>query len=184
VLTVCRYKGKSACSGVIILLAMVFLLLLSILAGTSMQASILEFRMSGNQLFHEEAFQKAAALVSAISDNTNNFPVDLPEASAVCDVGNTSAYCVRGQVVAIPTSVGFANDEIELAYTVERMAPLIFPGLPLRTGQHAVSSNLAFHAAIFEIHVEVDGRDLGLGHARVVQGIAKLVAAAPGKSAE
>ena len=176
--------GKQQCSGAVLLLAMVFLLLLSILGGTSMRASILEFRMSGNQLFKEEAFQVASALVSAISDNEDNFPNDLPAAHALCKAGNVSRNCVgRLSLSVFPREI-YINEKAEVTYKVERMQPMFLHRSPMRLAQHSVSSTLAFQMAIFEIHAGVGGNAQSLGHAQVVQGVAKTVTASPGNSAE
>ncbi len=177
-------RGIQRCSGAILILAMVFLLLLSVLGGTSMRASIIEYRMSGNQLFKEEAFQGATALASAIYDNEDNFPTDLPASYALCIVGDRSPNCVEGRALSVSPSVLKATEKAQVAYKVERMRPLLIHGMPVRIAQHSVSSSLAFGSAIFEIQTGVGGSTSGLGHARVVQGIAKILAAAPGSSAE
>ena len=71
-----RYsKRKSPQRGAVLLIAMIFLLLLAIIAGTVTQTSILEFFMAGNAQFREEAFQEAQAVVTEISSDAGNFPV-------------------------------------------------------------------------------------------------------------
>ena len=62
-------KGKTRQRGAVLLLAMVFLLLMAIVAGTVMQTSVLEFFMAGNDLFRVEAFQQAQAITSEIGDD-------------------------------------------------------------------------------------------------------------------
>jgi len=149
-----------------------------------MRASIVEYQMSGNQLFKEEAFQGATALASAIYDNEDNFPIDLPASYAICIAADRSPNCLNGRSLSVPPSVIKATGKAQVAYRVERMRPLLMHGMPVRIAQHSVSSSLAFKSAIFEIQAGVGGSPSGLGHARVVQGIAKIIAAAPGNSAE
>jgi hypothetical protein len=50
--------------------------------------------------------------------------------------------------------------------------------------QTAVSSALAYNAALYEAQVRVDGGDVNLGVAEVVQGLALLVASSTAESAE
>jgi len=49
--------------GAVLLLAMVFMLMLAVIAGSVMQTGVLEFHMAGNDQFQEEAFQRAQAIV-------------------------------------------------------------------------------------------------------------------------
>ena len=175
-----KYRAR----GVVLLLAMVFLLLLTILSGTAMQTSILEFQMAGNDQFREEAFQKAWAISSAISSNGDNFQIAGAVGHRICKSGDMAPDCSKSRVIALDTSLREMPTGVQESYSVERMGPKVMPSLPFRLSQASVSSSLAYNAAIFETRVKVDGSGVSLGRAEVVEGIALLLASSPMEAAE
>lgn len=154
--------------GAVLLIAMIFLLLLAIIAGTVTQTSILEFFMAGNAQFREEAFQEAQSIVTEITSDANNFPV-------VGQVGYKLCKTVGGDCKA-QLSALVANKDTEADYSVVRRGPLILESLPFRQGESQGSSSPNFDAVIFEVNVEVDGSASRLGSAEIVQGVAVRVA--------
>jgi hypothetical protein len=175
---------KSANSGAILLLAMVFLLLLAILAGTGMQTSIMELQMAANDQFREQAFQQAQAIAAATVHNSSNFHLPGRVGFTVCNRTASDVNCEESQFVIVDSSLETAPQGVAISYQVKRKGPLLVPGLPLRQLQGSVSSVLAYDAAIFEARVVVDGNEVGLGRAEVAQGVALLLASSTGSSAE
>jgi len=157
--------------GAILLVSMVFLLLMALVAGTVMQTSMLEFKMAGNDQFREEAFQKAQAVSSSISEDVDNFPV-------VGDVGYTN--CVTGDAdpdcdifsLTIDSAIASVPTGVALTAQVTREGPLILESFPVRLSESQTSSSPSYDAAIFEVVVEYSGSDVGLGNAEVAQGLA------------
>jgi hypothetical protein len=158
--------------GAVLLLAMIFLLLLSIVAGTVLQTSMLEFQMAGNDQFREEAFQQAQAMASEIAEDLDNFPVTGGIGYKVCKVGCNGTNFLEVIDSAVPAEAHGASVD----YYVKRQGPLFIESLPFRQSQSQASSSPAFDAAIFEIRVAVDGSSVKLGSASVVQGVAVRVA--------
>ena len=177
-------SGKMRCRGAVLLLAMVFLLLLAVLGGTSMQASIVQMRMASNELFQEEAFQRALAIVDSIGIEFDNFPVEGKVGRTLCKSSDSAIYCDSLQTAKVDPRVEDSPEGVEIVFEVERMAPLFLQSLPVRQAQQFVSSSLAYDAAIFEIHAKVDGHERGLGAAEAVRGVALLAPSSPGSSAE
>ena len=175
---------RSAHSGTVLLLAMVFLLLLAILAGTVMQTGIMELRMAANHQFREQAFQKSQAIASAISQNADNFPMMGGVGFTLCKSAASSLRCDQGGVITLDSTLAQVPQGVKVNYQVVRMGPMITPGLPVRESQGTVSSLLAYDAAVFEVQVELDGGGVNLGSADVVQGMAVLVASSAGMNAE
>jgi hypothetical protein len=175
---------KMRCKGAVLLLAMVFLLLLAVLGGTSMQASIVQVRMASNELFQEEAFQRALAIVDAIGIEFDNFPVQGKVGRTLCKSSDSANYCDSQQTAKVDSRVVDFPEGVEVVFEVERMAPLFLQSLPVRQAQQLVSSSLAYDAAVFEIHAKVDGRERGHGAAEAVRGVALLVPSSTGSSAE
>jgi hypothetical protein len=171
-------------SGTVLLLAMVFLLLLAILAGTLMQTGILELRMAANNQFREQAFQKSQAIASALSQDVDNFLLVGDVGFTLCKNAASGAQCDKSRFITLDSSLEKVPQGVKVNYQVVRMGPLITPGLPMRESQGAVSSLLAYDAAVFEVQVELDGGSVNLGSAEVVQGIAVLVASSQGMDAE
>lgn len=164
-------------SGAVLLLAIVFLMLLATLAGTTMQTSVLEFKMTGNALFREDAFQRAQAIAASIAANDGNFPVVGAVGFTLCKSGYLSPECDNERFVVVDTSLNLVPEGVDLQYSVERVGPARLSSLPFRVSQRAVSSSLNDAFALFEIWVLVDGSAVGLGRAEVIQGIAKRISA-------
>lgn len=172
--TNCRRNSRQR--GAVLLLAMVFLLLMAIVAGTVMQTSVLEFFMAGNDQFREEAFQQAQAITTEIGDDIDNFPVTGGVGYMVCPPGVSSVDgdTCNANFPAVPDSVATVPHD-DLVYTVVRQGPLIIESLPFRQREGVASSSPSFDAAIFETDVIIDGSASRLGSANVVQGLAVRV---------
>lgn len=161
--------------GAVILLALVFTLLLSMVAATVMQSAILQLHMAGNDQFLEEALYRAQAIAAEISLNPENFSLGVGVGDTNCPRGEELSGC-SSSTVQVPASAlaleGFAID-----YRVTRQDPLLWKGFPIRESEEAVSSSNSFDAAMFEIDVRLNGSEARLGSAHIVQGIAVRVPA-------
>ena len=174
----------SAHSGTVLLLAMIFLLLLAILAGTLMQTGILELRMAANDQFREQAFQQSQAIASALSQDVDNFQLVGEVGFTLCKNSSSGSQCDKSRFISLDSALEQLPQGVNVNYQVVRLGPLITPGLPMRESQGSVSSSLAYDAAFFEVQVDVDGGSVNLGSAHVVQGVAVLVASSAGMDAE
>jgi Tfp pilus assembly protein PilX len=165
-----RVKSRNGNRGAALILAMIFLVLLALIAGTVMQTSIQEFQMAGNAQFREEAFQRAQAIAEEISEDLDNFPVTGDVGYKICATGCNGTNFIQALTTAtVPTGVN-------VDYQVERQGPRFIESLPFRQSQAEVSSSPAFDAALFEVSVSIDGSAARLGSAEVVQGVAIRVA--------
>jgi len=162
-------------TGAVLILAMLFMLLLAMVAGTVMQTGVQEFQMAGNNQFREEAFQRAQAIAEELSENLDNFPVTGGVGYTICTATDTDTDCNGTNVLTVPGSAT-APAGVVLNYQVERQAPLFVESLPFRQSESEVSSSPAFDAAIFEVAVNINGAPVRLGNAGVVQGVAIRVA--------
>jgi hypothetical protein len=161
--------------GMVLLLAMVFMLMLGILASTVLQTSMLQLRMAGNEQFLEEAFHRAHAIASEIAMNPENFSMDTTLGLTNCPVTSIDPDCDYHEIEALGMDIASSGATIE--YSVVRQEPLIWRGFPIRESQETVSSHNSFEAAIFEVDVRIDGQKNKLGSAHVVQGVALRVTA-------
>ena len=113
------------------LLAMIFLLLMAMVAGTVMQNSILAFRMAGNDQFREEAFQKAQGIASAISEAQDNFPVSGGVGYIICRDAAATAGC-SADLAALDANVVSVPAGVTVDYQIERQGPLLLETIPFR----------------------------------------------------
>ena len=170
-----RIENRKGSRGAVLLLAMVFLVLLTLVATTVMKTSIQEFQMAGNAQFREDAFQQAQAIVSEINTDLDNFPITGDIGYTICTSGDTDSAC-NGTNVTHDLASDTVPTGVAVNYQVVRQGPLFIEGLPFRQAQSSASSAPAFDTAVFEVSANVDGNAARLGSASVVSGVAIRVA--------
>jgi len=163
-----RYRGS------VLLLAMLFLLMLSLVSATLMHNAMLQFQMAGNDQFYEEAIQQARAIVIELAHNSENFSMTGGVGSTSCPVGDVGLHCDSSHLKS-PAAVAVAEG-VEVDYRIVREGPLLVKGFPFRESQHKASSVRNVGVAVFEVDVAVDGSELRLARARLIQGIAVRLA--------
>ena len=169
-----RKMNKSKNRGAVLSLAMIFLLLMAMVATTVMQTSVLEFRMAGNDQFREEIFQKVEGIAEAITERQGNFPVAGDVGYTVC-LDNTTTTGCSADLLALGASVISVPTGVTVNYTVERQGPRLLSRLPFRQSQGSSSSSRAYDVALFETNAKVDGGSVGLGTAEVAHGVAVVI---------
>ena len=167
--TISQKSPSWSSRGAVLLIALIFMLLLSVIAATVMQSAILQLRMAGNDQFMEEALHQAQAIAAELSLNPGNFLLMGEVGDGNCPPGRQDAGCDQSQL-QVPASVP-TLDAYALDYRVVRQEPLLWKGFPVREAEHLASSSTGFDAALFEIEVQLDGSGNGLGSAHVVQGM-------------
>jgi hypothetical protein len=160
----------------VLLLAMIFLLLLALLAGTAMRSATLALRLAGNDQFREQALQRAQAVVAAIAREPANFPLSIGVGQSLCPPDNDDLTGCDYPLAELPDTVRVLPAGVALNYRVLRKGPLLLGRLPVRLSQAEVSSSRAYRAAVFEAQAVVDGNAARSGSAAVAQGVAVLVA--------
>jgi hypothetical protein len=170
-----QFHRRAACRGAVLLLALVFMLMMALVATTVMQTAILQLRMSGNAQFLEEALHTAQAIASELSLQPENFSLEHDIGRGNCPANASVADCQSYQLLAPVSAVAPAG--VQLDYRVTRQEPLFWHGFPIREAEHLASSSRSFNAATFEISVRIDGSRNRLGSAHIVQGIALRVPA-------
>lgn len=170
-----RIDSRRGSRGAVLLLAMVFLVLMTLVAVTVTKTSVQEFQMAGNAQFREDAFQQAQAIVSELITTRDNFPIYGDVGYTICVAGDTDPDCNGTNVLAAIDSDDVPAG-VTVNYRVVRQGPLFTEGLPFRQSQASASSSPAFDSAIFEVSADIDGTAARLGSASVVQGVAIRVA--------
>lgn len=153
--------------GAILIVAMLFLLLLALVAATVVQNSVFEVQMAGNDQFREEAFQRVEAITTAIAVDLDNFPVVGDVGYTLCKTGvggcDVSTIALASAITAVPTGV-------QLNYSVTRLAPLYTERPWVRRSESDVCGASCKYA-YFETIATYDGGDLRLGNAAVARGV-------------
>jgi hypothetical protein len=159
--------------GAVLFLALIFMLMLALVAATIMQTAVLQLHMAGNDQFLEEAIHRAQAIVTELSLNPEHFTLDGGVGHTNCPSESQFPGCdqrdlEKPRLAQVPVGV-------TVEYRVTRQAPPLWKTFPFRESQDRVSSSANFGAATFEISARVDGSENRLGNAHVVQGIAVKV---------
>ncbi len=161
--------------GMALMLAMVFLLLLTLLAGKAMRGTALAFRLAGNEASREQAQQYAEAIIAELAAAPANFPLAMGVGEVLCEPSLAGTAGCSG-VVAQPATVALSLPRgIQADYRVIRKGPELLGRLPMRLDQSVTSSSRIYQAAVFEVQAEVDGSGAQLGSAEIAQGVAVLV---------
>lgn len=159
--------------GVVLIVALIFLLMTAMISMTVMRTSTLEVKMAGNEQFREEAFQQVQAVLTAIADDSpNNLVVAGDIGYTICQAGvsgcDANTLNVVSDLNTVPTGAS-------LNYSAVRLGPLL-TNLPFRLGEEQASGAASFKAALFEVEATYDGVSAGLGRSSAAQGVAVLVA--------
>jgi hypothetical protein len=170
-------KMKVRQCGAVLPLAMVFALMLAIIATTVMQAAVVQWYMAGNSQSFEDAFLTAQGLATELSSEPANFSLAAGVGDSNCPQQGEAPDCDLRELVT-PVSAAIP-EEIVLDYRIVRREPLLSKGFPFRESEDSVSSSNSFDAAIFEVDVLVDGSENRLGRSHVIQGVAMRVPAFP-----
>lgn len=154
--------------GATLIVALMFLLLITLLATTGAQTSTLQLQMAGNEQSRVEAQQRALAVLDAIIDDSNNVPVVGGIGYKICDAESTDNSCDLNQIV-VDNAVTTLPAGVDLDYFVTRVGPLEQDAPTMSEEQ--VSSASAYKVARQEVVAVVDGLEERLGAANIVQGV-------------
>ena len=163
--------------GSVLILSLVFVLLLAIVATTVMRTAALQFHMGTNEQLQEEAFQTARSIATELAQNSAGFSLSLAPGRSNCLPGDTHDAC--DQYSLAPVRFTPLPEGLQPRYRITRREPELITHFPFRRWQGSVSSSEYASAAVFEIDVDIDGRERRLGSARLVRGIALRLTSLP-----
>lgn len=163
--------GKPRARGSVLLLALLFVLMLSLVAASVVQTATLQLHMAGNEQFRAQAGQLAKALAGELSLYPENFELASDIGHTNCVPADPDPDCdSRG--LRLPDSAAMAAG-FDLDYRITRVAPLRREAYPLPGWPEDATETALPDVAIFEVEVRVDGRHSRRGAAHVVQGVAR-----------
>jgi hypothetical protein len=154
--------------GAILVTALIFLAVVTMLGLSAMRSGTLGVRMAHNEEARYAAIESAQALSEAVVGTPASAPVIGDAGFTICTAGETACnlYSVATPAGHISNAVGGGH----LSARVERMAPLEKP--PPRVLESSLDK---FSAASFRVISTYDRGDEGLGQAQLVEGILVLV---------
>lgn len=154
--------------GTVLVVTMLFLLVISLLAVSSMQSSNLGLFMAQNEESRIAASQGAQALADAIVSDPASTPVVGGAGYTVCTPGE--ANCNRND---LPVQDSFLANEVSKGYVTARVRR---DGTLLRPPPRFVESSIdKFLATSFEITTTYDRTDEQLGRQQITEGVLVLV---------
>jgi len=159
----------------VLLLALVFVLLLALIAGMIVQSGTLQLHMAGNDQYREEASQTAQAIAAELSLHPENFSLTAAVGLVRCAPGMTDPDCASRDLQG-PDS-GSVGSGYEIDYRVTRREPLLWEDTAPRGAPPGAPG---VDVGIFEIDVRVEGVGSMPGRARVIQGVAVPAVGEPG----
>lgn len=154
--------------GTVLVVTMLFLIAISMLAVSSMQASNIGLYMAQNEESRISAAQGAQALADAIVSNPASTPVVGGNGFTICTIGeancNRSDLPITNAVLAAQVAKG------HITARVEREGPLFRP--PPRSVESSIDK---FSSASFEVITTFDRTDEQLGRQQITEGVLVLV---------
>jgi len=154
--------------GTVLVVTMLFLIAISVLAVSSMQASNIGLYMAQNEESRISAAQGAQALADAIVSNPASTPVVGGNGFTICTIGeancNRSDLPITNAVLAAQVAKG------HITARVEREGPLFRP--PPRSVESSIDK---FSSASFEVITTFDRTDEQLGRQQITEGVLVLV---------
>ncbi len=154
--------------GAVLIIALMFLLLLALVAATASETNTLQLQMAANDQLRVEAQQRVMAILDAILDNDNNTPVIGDIGYKICDQSSLEASCDQA-LISLDSSITDVPSGTSNNYFVTRMGPLE-TGAPVMSESMASSAS-AFNVARYEVTASFDGEAARLGSSTIVQGI-------------
>ncbi len=163
-----NYQSMRKQQGAILVIALMFLIAITLFTVSSMRSSKIGLQMAQNEESRITAVQAAQALADAIVANPASTPV----------IGKTGfTACTAGQYNCDRNDLPVNNDELNsavaanyLSARVERIGAIFRP--PPRVVESSIDK---FTSASFKVTTEYDRVDEGLGRQQITEGVLVLV---------
>jgi hypothetical protein len=154
--------------GAILVIALMFLVAITLLTISSMRATNIGLYMAQNEESRIAAEQAAQALADAIVANPSATPVFGMQGFTACTAGQTS--CDRYDLAIQDPVLSSAIASNHISARVERVGPIFRP--PPRVVESSIDK---FTSAGFRVTTTYDRVDEGLGRQQVSEGVLVLV---------
>ncbi|MFK7976310.1 MAG: hypothetical protein AB8C02_09245 [Halioglobus sp.] len=143
-------------SGVILLMAMVFLLVLGLGAQRLLHSSTVAMRMAGNFQENQRVRQIALSFAREVGGEVANFNRSVDVGHVQCLVASSAEGCDSFDLTAVASASQLPAGAIA-DVRVTRLAPQYLSALELRLPEAIASSSAAERYAVYEIEASVAG---------------------------
>ncbi len=164
----CRLKSGQNQRGAILVIALIFLVAITLLTVSSMRSSKIGLHMAQNEESRIAAVQAAQALADAIVANPASTPVVGTTGFIACTAGQYG--CNRNDLPVNNAILSDAVDASHLRARVERTGTVFRP--PPRIVESSIDK---FSSASFRVTTVYDRVDDGLGRQQITEGVLVLV---------
>jgi len=161
-------NNRNRQNGVILVVALMFLVAITLLTISSMRATNIGLYMAQNEESRIAAEQAAQALADAIVANPSATPVYGMQGFTACTAGQTN--CDRYDLAINDPVLSSAIASNYISARVERVGPIFRP--PPRVIESSIDK---FTSAGFRVTTTYDRVDEGLGRQQVAEGVLVLV---------
>ena len=168
-----RHGSRSARNGqegAILVIALIFLLTITMLTVASMRSSNIGLYMAQNEESRISAEQGARALADAIVSDPGTTPVIGSAGFTICTPGEANCDRVDLSIDNETLAAAIASNDINAR--VQRLGPAFRP--PPRAVESSIDK---FSAAMFEVTTTYDRTDEALGRRQISEGVMVLVPA-------
>ena len=155
-------------SGAILVIALIFLVAITLITISSMRSSKIGLHMAQNEESRITAVQAAQALADAIVANPASTPVVGTTGYTSCTTGQSG--CNRDDLVVNNDALSSAVASNYISARVERTGNVFSP--PPRIVESSIDK---FTSASFKVITEYDRADEGLGRQQITEGVLVLV---------
>lgn len=163
-----RFSSKRRQSGAILVVALMFLVAITLYTISSMRSSNIGLFMAQNEESRVTAEQAAQALADAIVASPASTPVVGTTGYTACTAGE--ANCTRNDLPVTDPVLAYAVANDHIRARVERTGTIFRP--PPRVVETSIDK---FSSASFRVVTTYDRVDEGLGREQVTEGVLVLV---------
>jgi Tfp pilus assembly protein PilX len=163
-----NYKTEQNQRGAILIIALMFLVAITLLTVSSMRSSKIGLHMAQNEESRIAAVQAAQALADAIVANPASTPVVGTTGFITCTAGQYG--CNRNDLPVSNAFLSAAVDAAHLNARVERTGTVFRP--PPRIVESSIDK---FSSASFRVTTVYDRVDDGLGRQQITEGVLVLI---------
>ena len=163
-----RITSRQKQSGAILVLALMFLVAITLFTISSMRSSNIGLHMAQNEESRVAAIQAAQALADVIVANPASTPVVGKTGFTSCTVGQ--ANCDRNNLPVSDSELAGEVASYHLSARVERTGTVFRP--PPRIVESSIDK---FSSASFRVTTTFDRVDEGLGRQQITEGVLVLV---------
>jgi len=162
------FAGRDRQRGAILVIALMFLVAITLFTVSSMRSSNLGLHMAQNEESRVAAVQAAQALADVIVANPSTTPVIGKTGYTACTAGETN--CDRNNLPITDQSLAGEVAAYHLTARVERTGAIFQP--PPRVVESSIDK---FTSASFRVTTTFDRVDEGLGRQQITEGVLVLV---------